>query len=77
MGQPAEPLAYLGDRSAFGSLEQGDQLRPLRAGWRLISSTHTGGSQVGALGIALVRERARLGFSSTMAPFAAAAMAPM
>jgi len=34
MRQPAEPLPDLRDRSAFGSLEQADQLRALCRGWR-------------------------------------------
>ncbi len=55
MRQPTQPLPDLRGGSAFGSLQQTDQLRALctgqlRAlctGWWLLSTTHTGRPQIG------------------------------
>jgi hypothetical protein len=41
MRQPTEPLPDLRHGSAFGSLEQTDQLRALGAGWRLLSTARS------------------------------------
>jgi hypothetical protein len=48
MRQPAKLLPDFRDGSAFGSLEQTDQLRAFCGDWRLVSASHSG-RQSGAL----------------------------
>ena len=49
MRQPTKALPNFRDGSAFGSLQQADQLRALCAGWWFLGTAHSGRARIGAL----------------------------